>query len=394
MEPNPIIGLFVPATAPPLIKDPNLSKSLLAIQTWANAIMTAFKNQDLLEFTDSSGDIVVRIGWTADNHYGLWIYDTSGTLRAAAGAQTDGTIGFWYYDTAGTHRGTLGEQSDGTYGVWYYDNSGDVILKSGGYGDGSYGDWVYDTVGRIRVKYGFQNGGTYSSEYLDTGAVIRLREGLQTDGTYATWVFDGTGQVRMIEGLHANGTYASWVFDATGQVRVKEGLQTDGTYATWYYDASGTLMAKTGDLGDGIFGVAMATDTSAMQWLAWRNLGNATGPATYSTNAWGSISGPTVAVRIGASGAAQIAIGANIQPGSYSAGETAQMRPAVDGTGISQPTVSVSVDPLSSNSYVAYAEAYVSGMSDAVHTFTLQGWVSTGGVTATYTNMSLAVTPQ
>lgn len=128
-------------------------------------------------------------------------------------------------------------------------------------------------------------------------------------------------------------------------------------------------------------------------------IASAGGPFTYSSNSWGALTGgaPSVTINTTSTGQLDIAIGALIEPGSNASGETAYMAVAIDGAqylGGAGPEVSVSVGASSTASSTSYAEWVVTGLTAGVtHTITLIALVSTNGVTASYSNVTLRAQP-
>ena len=189
------------------------------------------------------------------------------------------------------------------------------------------------------------------------------------------------------------------VRDAQGNIRVKWGMQSDGTYGLWIFNPSGVVEAKLGDQGQGVaagpYGLSVLNPAGNMQLVSGRTIATAAGPLTYSSLSLGALSGgPSVQVQVGPSGAVDVALSALIQPVSYSAGETAWLYPAVNGAAASWPYLQASVGVSSSQAMTAYGEAQITGLSPGtLCTFTVQAAVTTAGISATYREVTIDVTP-
>lgn len=212
-------------------------------------------------------------------------------------------------------------------------------------------------------------------------------------------------------------TQQNWgVTDASGRLRLRCGLQPDGTYGLWMlnpangdvvakltgtalivYNATGTEEVLLGAIGSGEYGLQVRAPTGAMQLVAGTVAATVTSTLTYGANSWGMLSGaPSVTAKVGPSGSMLVGLGALIAPGSHSSGETARIGVALNTTtaGRHQPVVSAEAPSSSPLGGSYWAEAVISGLDvGATYKFGVQAWVSTSGVTADITNVTIKATP-
>lgn len=180
----------------------------------------------------------------------------------------------------------------------------------------------------------------------------------------------------------------------TGQLVIRGGLQPDGTFGIWLLTkATGTPLVKLSDTG------LVVRNHSSGTWQAVSADYEQTAPyrQTYSAHAWGKLTTPVTVsgVPVGPSHKVSATLSvAYLVPGSNAAGETARLGVAVDGasTPIGLP-LSYSVganDGLGSS--VTYTQT-LSGITPGIHTFSTLATVSTAGVNAIYTTVTLLITP-
>lgn len=185
------------------------------------------------------------------------------------------------------------------------------------------------------------------------------------------------------------------ITDSAGKHRILAGLQTDKSFCIRVLDPTGRVRVTMGDLPDGDYGFSVTDTAGNTREVNPDVFDGVTTTLTYSTNAWGALSGaPSVEVVCGASGKIDMMVGGFITPGSDPAGETAVLAVSVNGAGPHLPQAQVSVGSSFGLGSSAHGEWVSTGWTPGTaYTISLMAWVSTAGVVAKFSNLYLRAKP-